>query len=98
MKGKHFFKAQTAWISHPATIHGEVLDNRIELETSSSFTSDPDGPLCHRLRRDASITLTPHEALALAAWLSDAAERINARRASADARKAARRAAKGGGR
>lgn len=91
MSGKHFFKVQTAWTMIPASIHGAAVRDRIVLETSSSFTRDPDAPLIHRLRRDAEITLTPHEAQALAAWLSDAAERINTKRARAEARKAARR-------
>jgi hypothetical protein len=87
-RGRTYFKSQTAWIRRPARIRATRCDEVIGVGiiAEHSATVPP--------REEASIFLTPHEAQAFAAWLSQQAEHLLAKQARAAARKAARRAAK----
>lgn len=88
----HFWKQQTVGSYFPPSIHGHAEGSHVCLVAESGWSNDADAPLGLRLRRDVHLTLTAHEAMALAAWLSEQAEKINRKAA----RKAARAAAKGG--
>ena len=92
----HFYKQQTIRSFFPPVIHGEVGHGAIRLVAASGYSNDADAPLGFRCRHEVGVELTAHEAMALAAWLSDHAERINAREARRAARALARRAAKEG--
>ena len=89
---RHYFKQQSLGSYYMPTVQGVVERNDIRLRMTSGFSNDPDAPLSARLRREVFMSLTAHEAMSLAAWLSNEADRINQRVAKAAARKAARRA------
>lgn len=97
-----FFKAQTKWMFVPpmvrASIPGGARGTSINLGIRSGYSTDSDHP-CENCRQPshADIEMTPNEALALAAWLQTAADRINRRLGSAARRKAARAARKAEG-
>lgn len=92
----HFWKAQTVGSYFPPVIHGHAEGNHVCITTESGYSNDPEAPLGLRLRREVHLTLTAHEAMALAAWLSEQAEKINRKAVKAAERRAARAAAKGG--
>lgn len=93
---KHFWKAQTVGSYFPPTIQGHTEGSHVCLTAGSGYSNDADAPLQLRLRRDVHLTLTAHEAMAFAAWLSEQAEKINRKAVKAAERRAARAAAKGG--
>lgn len=86
-KSRYIYKIQTLWTRFPAAIQANTGDRsiaiRIHPEHRPQERSDP-----------ATIFMTPHEAQAFAAWLSEQAEHLLAKEARAAARKAARAAAK----
>jgi hypothetical protein len=92
----HFWKAQTVGSYFPPTIQGHAEGTHVCLTAESGYSNDADAPLGLRLRREVHLRLTAHEAMALAAWLSEQAERINRKTVKAAERRAARAAAKGG--
>ena len=100
MKGRivasHFWKSQTVGSYYPPNIHGHAKRNHVHLVAESGYSNDADAPLRIRLRREVNVTLTAHEAMALAAWLSEQAEKINRKAAQLAARRAKRAAEKGG--
>jgi hypothetical protein len=91
---RHFWKQQTKHSWTPASIEGEVDSEAVELAINSGYTRDEDAPIQYRLRKHARIRLSANEAMALAAWISEQAEKIIAKRVKVAARKAARQAAK----
>lgn len=93
---QHFWKQQTVGSYYPPVIHGHAVADRVCLTAESGYSNDADAPIGLRLRREVHLTLTAHEAMALAAWLSEQAEKINRKAARAAERRAARAAAKGG--
>jgi hypothetical protein len=92
----HFWKAQTVGSYFPPTIHGHAEGTHVCLTAESGYSNDAEAPLGLRLRREVYLRLTSHEAMALAAWLSEQAEKINRKAVKAAERRAARAAAKGG--
>ena len=89
---RHYFKQQSIGSYYMPTVQGVVERDDIRLRLTSGFSNDPDAPLHAKLRREVFMSLTAHEAMSLAAWLSDNADRILKRKAKAAARRAERRA------
>ena len=83
-KQSAFFKSQTVWIRRPAALEMHRGDTTIGLGIYPEHSPGkcPEQP--------SLIFFTPQEAMAVAAWISEAAEHLTAKAA----RKAARKAAK----
>jgi len=92
----HFFKAQTTHSFYPPIIHGEAKYDLVRLTIGGAYSNDAKAPVGLQLRQEVSIMLTANETMALAAWLSEKAERIAAKAAKKTARAEARKAAKQG--
>ena len=92
----HYYKQQTIRSYFPPVIHGEVGYGSIRLLAASGYSNDAEAPIGFRCRHEVAVELTPHEAMSLAAWLSDHAERLNAKAAKKLATALARRAAREG--
>ncbi len=94
-----FYKQQTKYSWVPSAIFCEAGGARssqsVQVGIRGGYSNDPDHP-CPNCKRPelAEIELTPHEALALAAWLQTEADKIVRREQRVLARKAERQAAK----
>lgn len=87
-RNRTYVKSQTAWIRRPARIRATRCDEVIGVGIVAEYSATA------LPREEASIFLTPHEAQAFAAWLSQQAEHLLAKQARVAERNAARRAAK----
>lgn len=87
-RNRTYFKSQTAWIRRPARIRASRLDTVVAIGIVAEHAAVASAPA------EASIFMTPHEAQGFAAWLSQQAEYLLAKESRAEARKAARLAAK----
>lgn len=87
-RAPYFWKSQTQWVRLPAVIEAHKGDTTVAVRIHPEHRPQ-DGSV-----EPASIFLTPNEAQAFAAWLSEQAEHLLAKQARAVARKAARAAAK----
>jgi hypothetical protein len=84
-----FWKTQTHWVRRPAAIEMRRHDDGVGIGIwAERLATEPPKAL------PSLIFLSPQEAMAVAAWLSEAAEHLTAKAARAAARKAARLAAK----
>lgn len=86
----HYWKVQTKWTRIPAVIEASLCDDAVAVRVipERAAGSPPRDP--------ATIFLTPQEAQGFAAWLSEQAEHLTAKKARAEARRAERLAKKGG--
>ena len=81
-----FVKMQSKWSRWPALIQSHRCgDSGVVIEITASW------PVGTRKPRTSDIVLTPHEAQAFAAWLSEQAEHLVALAARKEARAEARR-------
>jgi len=83
----YFCRAQTKWVRRPALLEMHSQDDIVAVGIWPEIAATE-----RRGDRPALVMLTAQEAMAVAAWLSDAAERMRAKAAKAVARKAAREA------
>lgn len=95
--GNHFYKQQTKWSWIPASIHCESHLPRgttITICIRGQQATDPDA--CDDCRDPgiSEIDLTPHEALALAAWLQAEADKMIQRKVKAEKKRVDRLIAK----
>lgn len=83
-KSRHYAKFQTVWTRYPAMVESHLCNDVICITTypERSSSSPP--------REPATIYMTPQEAQGFAAWLSEQAEHLTAKRARADARRLAK--------
>ena len=86
-----YMKWQTKWARVPAMIEAHRGDNVVAVRIH------PERPVGSECCDAATIYLDAHEAQGFAAWLSEQADHILAKAAKAEARRAARDAAKKGG-
>lgn len=86
-----YMKWQTKWARVPAMIEAHRGDDVVAVRIH------PERPVGSEHCDAATIYLDAHEAQGFAAWLSEQADHMRAKKAKAEARRAARAAARKGG-